>query len=61
MTLGVDWALMINTCTCNGMKIHGWKVEETSPRPDEVAQFSGHVTDPHPSVFHSVAHKCDTQ
>jgi hypothetical protein len=61
ITLGVDWALMINTCTCTGMKIHGWKVEETSLRPDEVAQFSDHVTDPHPSVFHSVAHKYDTQ
>jgi len=59
-TLGVDWALMINTCTCNGMKIHGWNVEETSLRPNEVARFSGHLTDPQPSVFHSVAHKYDT-
>ena len=54
-TVGVEWALMSNTRTCNGMKIHGWNVEETFVRPDEVARFSGHLTDPQSSVFHSVA------
>lgn len=54
-TVGVEWALMINTRTCNGVKIQGWSVEETSLRPDEVFRFNDHLPDPQPSVFHSVA------